>query len=174
MREQEILQLYIEDIYDKDGIWVFDLNTSHEDKRLKTQQSKRLVPIHAALISLGLLDLLKQKQANGASPRFFEDAPLANDGTYSSTFSKWFSRYLKNITIKTDKTSFHSLRHNMKDLFRQIEESDELAENFMGRSTGSTGEAYGSGFSVERFSEALHKIKFHDILKIDGEIKKHG
>jgi len=174
MREQEILQLYKEDIYDKDGIWVFDLNTSHEDKRLKTQQSKRLVPIHAELISLGLLDLLKQKQANGASPRFFEDARLASDGTYSSTFSKWFSRYLKNITIKTDKTSFHSLRHNMKDFFRQIEESDELAENFMGRSTGSTGEAYGSGFSVERFSEALHKIKFTDILKIDAEIKKHG
>ena len=174
MREQEILQLYKEDIYDKDGIWVFDLNTSHEDKRLKTQQSKRLVPIHAELISLGLLDLLKQKQANGASPRFFEDARLASDGTYSSTFSKWFSRYLKNITIKTDKTSFHSLRHNMKDFFRQIEESDELAENFMGRSTGSTGEAYGSGFSVERFSEALHKINFTDILKVDTNIKKHG
>jgi hypothetical protein len=109
---------------------------------------------------------LKQKQADGASPRFFEDAPLANDGTYSSTFSKWFSRYLENIEIKTDKTSFHSLRHNMKDFFRHIEESDELAENFMGRSTGSTGEAYGSGFSLERFSEALHKIKFSDILKL--------
>jgi hypothetical protein len=53
----------------------------------------------------------------------------------------------------------------MKDFFRHIEESDELAENFMGRSTGSTGEAYGSGFSLERFSEALHKIKFSEILK---------
>jgi hypothetical protein len=61
----------------------------------------------------------------------------------------------------------------MKDFFRQIEESDELAENFMGRSTGSTGESYGSGFSVERFNKALHQIKFTDILLIDAEIKQH-
>ena len=33
MREQEILQLYLEDIYRVDGIWVFDLNTNHSDKR---------------------------------------------------------------------------------------------------------------------------------------------
>tara|TARA_Y100000588_G_scaffold384107_1_gene474686 strand:+ start:147 stop:1688 length:1542 start_codon:yes stop_codon:yes gene_type:complete len=165
MRQQEILQLYLEDIYKKDGIWVFDLNTNHEDKRLKTLQSKRLVPIHSLLIDRGLLKLWQEKQSAGQSVRLFEDAGLSNDGTYSSTFSKWFSRYLQKIDVKTDKTSFHSLRHNMKDFFRDIGESDELAENFMGRSTGSTGEAYGSGFSTKRFYEALHKINFNELLK---------
>jgi hypothetical protein len=52
----------------------------------------------------------------------------------------------------------------MKDFFRQVGESDELTENFMGRSTGSTGEAYGSGFSVERFNKALHKINFEGVI----------
>ena len=100
----------------------------------------------------------------------FEDATLASDGTYSGRFSKWFSRYLSSIGIKTDKTSFHSLRHNMKDFFREAGESDELAENFMGRSTGTTGEAYGRGFSVKRYSDALHKIRFTDIGLIgDGK-----
>jgi integrase len=164
MRLQEILQLYAEDVYEKDGIWIFDLNTNHTDKRLKTPQSKRLVPIHKDLIKLGFIDFWKMKQATKESKRLFEDALLANDGTYSSTFSKWFSRYLKNIEIKTGKTSFHSLRHNMKDFFRQVGESDELTENFMGRSTGSTGEAYGSGFSVERFNKALHKINFEEVI----------
>ena len=51
--------------------------------------------------------------------RVFEDASLANDGTYSSTFSKWFSRYLEKVELKTAKTSFHSFRHNLKDFFRQ-------------------------------------------------------
>jgi len=52
----------------------------------------------------------------------------------------------------------------MKDFFRQVGESDELAENFMGRSTGSTGEAYGSGFSLERFNQAINKINFEGVL----------
>ena len=162
MRLQEILQLYLEDIYEQDGIWIFDLNTNHTDKSLKTPQSKRLVPIHAKLIESGFLDLVSEKNTRGKSKRLFEDAKIASDKTYSSVFSKWFSRYLKNIRIKTDKTSFHSLRHNIKDYFRDVGESDELAENFVGRSTGSTGEAYGSGFSLRRMHEAVHKIQFVD------------
>ena len=163
MRVQEILQLYVEDLYQRDGIWLFDLNTNHSDKRLKTPQSKRLVPIHDKLVQMGLLEFWEKKQQSGHQ-RLFEDAPLASDGTYSSTFSKWFSRYLSNLGIKTEKTSFHSLRHNVKDFFRQVGESDELSENLMGRSTGSTGEAYGSGFSVERSNEALQKINLDEFM----------
>ena len=158
MRMQEILQLYVVDVYQTSGIWVFDLNANHKDQKLKTSQSKRLVPIHTDLIDLGFLDFLRSKETE----RLFNDAPLGNDKTYSSTYSKWFSRYLENIGIKTDKTSFHSLRHNLKDFFRQVGESDELVENLVGRTTGSTGEAYGSGYSIERFNEAIHKINFRE------------
>ena len=161
MREQEILQLYVEDVRQYDNTWVFDLNLNHPDKRLKTIQSKRLVPLHEDLIYLGFLSFLESRTKEDAKGRLFSDAPMAVDGTYSSTFSKWFSRYLKKIGIKTDKTSFHSFRHNIKDGFRNSGCSDELAENFVGRSTGTTGEAYGQGFSVARLHEALHRIEFN-------------
>ncbi len=175
MRLQEILQLYLEDVYQHDGLWVFDLNENHPDKNLKTPQSKRLVPIHSDLIELGLIDLWEEKKTNLKDKRLFEDANVASDGTYSSTFSKWFSRYLTNIGIKTAKTSFHSLRHNMKGGFRNSGASDELAENFMGRSTGTAGEAYGSGYSVQSLHDALHKIKFTTqiaVVKTQGEVIK--
>lgn len=160
MREQEILQLYVEDVRQYDNIWVFDLNLNHPDKKLKTLQSTRLVPLHEDLISLGFLSFLNSRSEQNIKGRLFSDAPLAADGTYSSTFSKWFSRYLIKIGIKTDKTSFHSFRHNIKDGFRNSGRSEELAENFVGRSTGTTGEAYGQGFSVARLHEALHRIEF--------------
>ena len=175
MRLQEILQLYLEDVYQHDGLWVFDLNKNHPDKKLKSLQSKRLVPIHSDLIELGLIDLWEKKKTNFKDKRLFEDAKVASDATYSSTFSKWFSRYLTNIGIKTAKTSFHSLRHNMKDGFRNSGASDELAENFMGRSTGTTGEAYGSGYSVQSLHDALHTIKFTTqiaVLKTQREVIK--
>ena len=168
MRMQEILQLHLEDIYQKEGIWVLDLNTNHHDKRLKSPQSKRLVPLHKKLVELGFLKFVEDKRAASNSPRLFDDAKLANDNTYSSTFSKWFSRHLEKLGIKTDKTSFHSLRHNLKDSFREAGESDELAENFMGRSTGSTGEAYGSGFSIKKQHQAINKIKFNQIIIRDS------
>ena len=142
---------------------------------MKTPQSKRLVPIHSDLVELGLIDVWEKKKADSNDKRLFEDAKVASDGTYSSTFSKWFSRYLKNMGIKTAKTSFHSLRHNMKDGFRNSGASDELAENFMGRSTGTTGEAYGSGYSVQSLHDALHTIKFTTqiaVLKTQREVIK--
>ena len=112
---QEILQLYVADVYQtSDILGFFDLNENHKDQKLKSPQSKRLVPIHHTLLDLGFLEFLRSK----GSGRLFEDAPLANDGTYSSSFSKWLADTLSNIGIKTDKTSFHSLRHNMKDFFR--------------------------------------------------------
>jgi integrase len=163
MRLQEILQLYVTDIYQSNDTWVLDLNKAHEDKKLKTEQSKRVIPIHTELVNIGLI-AFKERQEEKGSDRLFPDAALSGDGTYSSTFSKWFSRYLANIGIKTDKTSFHSFRHNMKDFFRATGISDELSEHYLGRLTGKTGEAYGSGHTVENVAKALTKIKVSDYL----------
>ncbi len=166
MRLQEILQLYVEDVYQANGLWVLDLNTNHEDKKLKTDQSKRVIPIHDDLIKVGLIEFRNRQEAK-ESQRLFPDAALSGDGTYSSTFSKWFSRYLNNIGIKTTKTSFHSFRHNVKDFFRSAGVSDELSEHYLGRLTERSVEAYGSGHTVESFAEALIKIKFSDYLDAD-------
>ena len=159
----EILQLYLEDIYEKEGVWVFDLNENHSDKKLKTPQSRRLVPLHNKLIELGLLELWQTRKEENGYGRLFPLAFQSNDGTYSSIFSKWFGRYIKHIGIKTTRTSFHSFRHNIKDLFRESGESDELAENFVGGTTGTVGSDYGSGFSLKRLHEALHKWQFPDL-----------
>ena len=170
MREQEVLQLHCEDLFQYKNIWVFSVNSLHEDKRLKTPQSERRVPIHIDLIELGLLQHLKNQRSRGHH-RLFPDAEMSCDGTYSSTFSKWFSRYLTNIGIKTKKTCFHSFRHNIKDNFRDAGEDGELSEHFCGRKTGSTAERYGSAYSIERFDEALHKLQFNYVQGLNKENK---
>ena len=85
MRLQEILQLYVEDVYQANG--VLDLNTNHDDKKLKTDQSKRVIPIHDDLVTAGLIEFRNRREGN-ESQRLFPDALLSGDGTYSSTFSK--------------------------------------------------------------------------------------
>ena len=54
----------------------------------------------------------------------------------------------------------------MKDFFRAAGISDELSEHYLGRLTGKTGEAYGSGHTVKSFASAVVKIKFSDYLDI--------
>ena len=78
--------------------------------------------------------------------------------------TKWFSRYLQNIGIKTVKTSFHSFRRNLKDFFRAAGISEELSEHYLGRLTGKTGEAYGSGHTVKSYASAVAKIEFSDYV----------
>ena len=55
----------------------------------------------------------------------------------------------------------------MKDFFRAAGISDELSEHYLGRLTGKTGEAYGSGHTVENVAEAVAKIKFSDYLDVN-------
>ena len=44
MRQNEIAQLYVDDIRQDHGLWVFDINANAPDKHLKTKNAKRLVP----------------------------------------------------------------------------------------------------------------------------------
>jgi len=54
-RLNEIAQLALSDVKQENGIWYFDLNDEGDDKQLKNVQSKRRVPIHATLLTLGIL-----------------------------------------------------------------------------------------------------------------------
>ncbi|MCL5778332.1 hypothetical protein M1105_15220 [Limibaculum sp. FT325] len=69
----EIAQLHLSDIRKKDDIWCFDLNEADE-KQLKTDSSKRLVPVHSKLIEYGFLDYIRvMEQSN--SRKLFLDFP---------------------------------------------------------------------------------------------------
>ena len=140
------------------------------NQKLKTPQSARKIPIHEDLIQLGLLDRVRPVE-HSKEVRLFPDITIASDGTYSGNPSKWLGRYSEQIGVKTNKTSFHSFRHNMKDNFRNAGESDELSEHFCGRKTGSTAERYGSAYSIERFYEALHKLQFNYVQGLNKENK---
>lgn len=64
MRLEEICQLQCKDVYDDEGVWVFDINpatdTEEASKKLKTKNAIRKVPVHPYLISKGLLKHLEK------------------------------------------------------------------------------------------------------------------
>jgi hypothetical protein len=82
-------------------------------KSIKTNSSRRIVPIHSKLIDLGFLDYVERIKSGGHKILFPEWQP--RNGKASANASKWFVRYLESIGLSDDSegarlSGFHSFR----------------------------------------------------------------
>lgn len=55
-RLNEVAQLYLNQVVQRDGVWMFKIAKENEEQRLKNAESKRTIPIHPKLIELGFLN----------------------------------------------------------------------------------------------------------------------
>jgi integrase len=143
MRCGEICSLYLDNIREITGNqrskrWVIDILEEHNrpDKRLKTQSSRRIVPIHDSLIDLGFVDFIKLLKKDPERKRIFEELQY-REGTYSRSISRfWNRRYLELLGIKNEKNGFHSLRHTVIDHLKQIGVEPHFINELVGHSQG--------------------------------------
>lgn len=165
MRLNEICQLEVDDIQTKEGISIIVVSDGERSsKQLKTEASRRIIPIHPKLIEAGLLEYHKQMKTT-LELRLFPEIKMTAKGNYSDAFSKWFARHLIAINVKTDTNCFHSFRHNFRDALREAGISRDIAMALGGwSSNGGTEEIYGSGFSVQRMHEAIIKIEYDALV----------
>jgi integrase len=160
-RQQEICQLYVDDLKQTEHGWVFDINQGSEDKALKTKSSKRQIPIHSELTRLGLLDYANKIRHIG--PRLFPDLPMGKNGRYAAVFSKRFGRHLRvRLNIRDKEVCFHSFRHNFKDALQNAGVSRDIREALMGHSEGekTAHDVYGSGIMLELRFEGIKKVSY--------------
>jgi integrase len=161
MRLGEIIQLWVSDVRQEDGIAYLDVNQDGDGKSLKNAASRRKVPLHADLLALGFADYVKSIRLAGHQ-RLFHDAPVTAAGSLVDIFSKRFSRYLKAIGIKHKRLSFHSLRHTFIDqAARQARLPDHLIKALVGHADHTvTFGTYGGRLSIAELEEAQAKINF--------------
>lgn len=166
MRLNEICQLYINDIEKISDVYVIAIRTTNGDeddidteKRVKTANGIRLVPIHPLLIRAGLLDFVESVENSGKTRIFCE---LTTDirGYYSGHMTQWFGRFLKKIGAKTPKTSFHSFRHTFRDAIRKAKLSRDATLQLGGWSSKSVDDNYGSGLEVRELYDEICYIKY--------------
>jgi integrase len=173
LRLNEVCQLDTADIKEIEGVACFWITASTEadqtDKRLKTRSSERLVPIHPLLLDLGFMQFAgKRKRAREI--KLFGEIELGCAGYRSSTFSQWFRRFVRKAGADSDKTCFHSLRHNFRDALREARVDRDIAMALGGWSRGgssgglaSVSDAYGSGYRVGTLFEAMSRVHYPDL-----------
>jgi integrase len=173
----EIAPLFVTDIKSDGDISYIAVDEAFDDKgnqvkRRKTKESKRNIPIHHDLIALGFLSFVDQ-QIKRKHQRLFPDCAQDKRGSFSP-FTKWFGRHLEELGLKTEKTSFHSFRHNFEDKLREHVADEELRRALAGRAFQHSAAVYGHGFSLQRLSHEVNKISYPglDLSHLRPELRR--
>jgi hypothetical protein len=111
-RLEEFAQLVRSDLRREDDVWYFDIN-DEGDKQVKNEQSKRRVPIHPQLLKLGLIEYIEKTAPSSSDPIFPQLKPGGADGKRGHAFTKWWTRYRKEIGLYEPGLDYHSFRHGV-------------------------------------------------------------
>ena len=169
----EIAQLFVEDIKVLHGTPVMHITDLGGDgtKRLKTDGSARVIPIHSKLVALGFLDYVEAMRKRDGKGRVFPEIKLDSRGTYSGAPSGWLNAYLRRIGVKSDASkNVHSLRHGVADALRQNGVLDELVGLILGHVRATTTQRYGTidaGTLAQRV-EVIEKIEYLGVELVEN------
>ena len=168
LRLGEITSLYIDNVREIKGSHrekrlCFDILVEPErtDKHLKTQSSRRIVPVHDTLIELGLIEFIQLlKIKDPKRERLFQELPY-REGGYNQNVSRFFNRrYLPSLGLKTNKKNFHSFRHTVSDHLKQKGIEPHFVNELLGHSSGNIDlERYGKGYNPDiLYNKCIKKI----------------
>lgn len=160
-RLEELCQLRIDDFIEQQGIHCIRIDDSHEDQKLKNASSRRMLPLHPALLDLGLLQHVESVKASGAD-RLFPELEAVR-GKLGHAPSKWFGRYKTKLGITDPRKTFHSFRHTLIDDLRDAGVQDSLIKRIAGHEDGAvTFSIYGSRSPLKAMFDALRQIAVRD------------
>jgi integrase len=153
-RLEELCQLHVTDFITLQGIDCIRIDDDNESQKLKNSSSRRTLPIHPALIQLGLLDYVNSQRTENSARLFPELEPVR--GKLGHAPSKWFSRYRIKMGVTDPKKTFHSFRHTMIDDLRDAGVQDSLIKRIAGHEDSAvTFGVYGSRIPIKAMVEAL-------------------
>jgi len=129
-RLEELCQLRVDDFLEEQGIQCIRIDDRREGQNLKNTSSRRTLPLHPALIDLGLLQHAETVRNTGAD-RLFPELEAVR-GKLGHAPSKWFGRYKIKQGITNPKKTFHSFRHTLIDELRDDGVQDSLIKRIAG------------------------------------------
>lgn len=128
---------------------------------MKTESSRRRIPLHSALIDIGLLDYIEWLKKQGETQLFPELRPDCK-GSLLGNWSKWFNRHLDGLGIDQRGLNYHSFRHSLKHFGRVSNVLDTILNCLQGYTPNNLGRKYGEVFPLCILPSTL------EMLTIDG------
>ena len=185
-RAEELAQLLVSDVAQTEtGLWCIRMDYYDESgeisKKLKTANSKRLMPLHKTLIELGFLDYYERVKAQGEA-RLWPHLNVGKRNKYHRSVTEWFNSTSRKHGIKklylppdsSDKKCFHSFRHTFATGLEKALVNEIIASRLMGHKNSTmTYGRYSKGVTLEIMAEEGinlldYKVDFVGILGTSG------
>jgi integrase len=164
-RVNELAQLEINDIIQEEGIPSIAITSSGgDDKRIKSESSRRTIPLHQDLLTLGFLVYVHNVRQQGHAKLFPTLKPGPNgyqhyfNSHHFSGSKGWLRKQLPNLEKGG---SFHLFRHAFATKLKDAEVEERLIEEILGhRLTSMSLGRYGKPYKADVRIRAINKIKY--------------
>jgi integrase len=138
------------------------MNDDGDDKRLKTDAAKRLVPIHKELLNLGILEEVERLRKQGHT-RFLHELRFCKKNGYGKKLGHYFNQVLMpNLGLKKQAhvEVYHALRHTAVTRLYQAGVPQPIVESIVGHERSGTSQQvyFREGYKLEQLQEAMDKF----------------
>jgi integrase len=161
-RPNEVAQMNAADVKRTDaGTWYCDVvvEEGEDGKSLKTEYSRRRIPVHPTLIAIGFLDFV----TGCGDGRLFPDLKPDAYGNFASYALKRFRDSFLPAEIKVEpRQTFYSFRHNFRDSLRHhVKAPPDVLQAIGGWSQGHlVSDDYGDKANPDYMVEFMKKIAY--------------
>ncbi|KAF4557213.1 site-specific integrase [Pseudomonas sp. CES] len=154
-RREELAQLYVEDIHQHEGgSWFIRIIDDQPDKSVKTDSSRREIPVHPDLIALGLLTLVQDRTPG---TRIFPQLVKVSDGFAGIVSKSWRPVTQRCGVYQPGRNPLHAFRHSFKTLAREHGIPKEVSDWITGHASGHIGDSYGIN-PLSRMAMEIQKL----------------
>jgi integrase len=156
-RVAEVGQLSLADFVTEDGLPCIRITNEGLGQSVKNDASLRTIPVHPALIELGLLDRVETLRAAGDT-KLFPKVKIDGVNGAGNWLSKSFTRHVvANLKLpEKGKFGFHSLRKTVVQELQTLGVSSEHRAAFVGHDLGD--EHHGTYSRAPTMSELLAEV----------------
>ena len=174
-RVNELAQLELVDIIEEGIPAIVITSSGGEGKRVKRASSRRTVPLHKDLLTLGFLVYVRNISQQGHT-RLFPTLKLGPNG-YQHYFNShhfsgskgWLKKLLPNLAKGE---SFHLFRHSFTDMLKNADVEESLAKEITGHSNDSiTYNRYGKPYRPEKLLPAINKVDYGLLPEVKTVVK---
>jgi len=163
-RAEEIAQIRVRDLVIGKKRIAVRLTDEHPEQRLKNAASRRIVPLHSALLP-SFRRYVRKIEREGHEWVFHQWTRTPTQPR-SSPIVTTFGTYLrKNCGIADRRVVLHSLRHTVKQQLQEAGAPDFLISDLLGHvGQGETHGTYGEAATVNRMSEWIERLPLVEVF----------
>jgi integrase len=146
-RREELAQLRVADVVQRgEGAYLSLLEAEDDsdgDRGVKTEGSRRRIPLHPGLVERGFFDYVATLPKEG---QLFPQLKPNKSGYYGANFGKRWKHYLDTVVgLEASADPAHGFRHTFKTLCREAGIPEDVLDAITGHAGGNrVGRGYGS------------------------------